>query len=143
MHMLRTMLSTNRTFLVLALPVLLWLSACSSTSALCQSVEDLQSSSQDLQNIDVVNDGVNAFTQQLDVVKSSFADVKNEAGDTFSADISAVDSAISEVAAVEQQIEEGAAAQDVAADAVAAISSLAGAVQALITTAQGQDCDLT
>jgi hypothetical protein len=71
----------RRTLIAMALPMLLVLGACSTESALCQSVDSLDEAVQGMEDVNVTEDGVDALTTQIDAVKSSFADVKSEAGD--------------------------------------------------------------
>jgi len=110
---------------------------------LCQSVDDLQSSLGGLTDVNVVNDGIDALTQPLDAVKSSLADIQQAGGETFSSDISAVQSSIGDLEDIIQQVQDGATVQEVAADTATALASLSSAVQGLVTTAQGQNCDVT
>lgn len=130
----------RRAIVAIAVPALLVLSACSSESALCQSIDGLRSDLQSLRDVNVVDDGIDALTTQIDAVKASLADVKQEAGDTFSSDIGAVETAITDVEGIVQQVQGGTALTDVAPQAITAVSALVTAVEGLVQTAKDQEC---
>ena len=130
----------SRAVVGLLIPALLVLGSCSSESALCTSIDSLRSDLEGLKNVNVVDDGIDALTTQIDAVKASFADVKQEAGNAFSSDIDAVEAALGDVETVVQQVQGGSALTDVAPQAVAAVSALVTAVDSLIQTAQEQEC---
>ena len=111
--------------------------------ALCSSVEVLETSVQGLTEVNLEEDGADALTQGLEDVKSALADVEQEAEETFSSDIAAVQSSIDGVEAVVQQLQGGASAQDVASEAASALSSLSGSVAGLVATSEEQGCDLS
>ncbi len=112
-------------------------------AALCQSVDDLQSSLGALTDVNIVNDGVDALTQPLDAVKSSLADIQQAADATFSSDVSAVQASVSDLEDIIQQAQDGATVQGVASDTATALASLSSAIQGLVTTAQDQNCDVS
>ena len=111
--------------------------------ALCSSVEDLETSVQDLTDVDIEDDGADALTQSLEDVGSTLEDVQQEAEETFSSDIAAVQSSIDDLEAVVQQLQGGATAQDVATEAASALSSLSGSVAGLVATSEEQGCGLS
>ena len=125
---------------VLVVP-LLFAAACSSGSALCSSIDDLSSNLQALRDVSVLDDGVDALTEQVDALKASFADVKQEASDTFSDDVGNVETSLTAVDAVVQQLKGGTPVTDLAGDATTAISGLVSSVQALVQAVQDQECN--
>ena len=122
------------------LPVLLVLGACSSESALCQSIGDLESNVQALRDVNVVDDGIDALTTQVDAVSTSFDEVKQEAGDTFSSDVDAVETAVSGVEGIIQQVQAGTSIADLLAPAQTAITTLVSSIESLVSTVQEQEC---
>ncbi len=111
--------------------------------ALCSSVEDLETSVEELTEVDIEDDGADALTQSLEDVESALADVQQEAEETFSSDIAAIQSSIGDLEAVVQQLQGGASAQDVASEAASALSSLSGSVSGLVATSEDQGCNLS
>ena len=93
--------------------------------------------------MDIEDDGADALTQSLEDVGSTLEDVQQEAEETFSSDIAAVQSSIDDLEAVVQQLQGGATAQDVATEAASALSSLSGSVAGLVATSEEQGCGLS
>jgi prophage DNA circulation protein len=137
---METILTWRRAILMMTVPALLVLSACSSESAFCQSIDDLSSGVQSLRDVNVVDDCIDALTTQVDAVKGSLADVKQEADDTFSADIDAVEKSVTDIEGIVQEVQSGTALADAAAEATTAVSSLVTSIENLVQTAQEQDC---
>jgi hypothetical protein len=130
----------RRRFCAFALPALLLFTACSSGSALCQSIDQLETDVRALGEVNVVDDGIDALTTQVDAVSASFDAVKQEATETFSADIAAVETAAQGVGTIVEQVQGGTTLTDVLSQATTAISALVTSVEALIQTAREQEC---
>jgi outer membrane murein-binding lipoprotein Lpp len=130
----------RRIFVTIAVPSLLVFSGCSSESALCQSIDDLRSDVQSLRDVNVVDDGIDALTTQIDAVKGSLSDVKQEAEDTFASDIDAVEASLTDIESVVQLVQGGTALADVATEATTALSSLVTSIESLVQTVDDQEC---
>jgi hypothetical protein len=131
----------RRAIVWMAMPSLFLLSACSSPSPLCQSIEDLQTDVQGLRDVDMSIDGMDeALATEADAVRTSFAEVQQEANDAFSTDISAVESALGGIDDIVQQLQSGTALTDVATQAGAAVTAVVTSIEALVQTAQDQGC---
>jgi hypothetical protein len=132
----------RRAIVSMAVPSLFLLSACSSPSPLCQSIENLQSDVQGLRDVDMSIDGADeALATEADAVRTSFAAVKQEANDAFSSDIGAVESAIDGIDEIVQQVQGGTPLTDVATQAGAAVTAVVTSIEGLVQTAQEQGCD--
>jgi gas vesicle protein len=89
---------TAAALLVALLGTTAFLSACSDnnhTSSLCSDVDALKSSTQDLKNVDVVQNGTSALQSALDQVKSDASKLADSAKTEFKPQVDALTSALS------------------------------------------------
>lgn len=107
--------------------------ACSDDEKqVCKDREALQTSFQDLRDVNVLSDGLDAFTEAFDDVESDAEELVDSAQDEFGDDADAVKSALDDLrAAVDTATSDGlggGAGQDV----VTAAGALGDAVQQLV-----------
>ena len=96
--------------------------------AVCSSSDTLESSIEDLKDIDVKADGLSALQTQLATIKGDLADVKDDATSEFSAQIDAVDTSYAALKA---------SADTAKSDpSVTSLAAVATAVSALVSDAK-------
>ena len=99
--------------------------------AVCGSANSLETSIQDLKDVDVKADGLSAVQSQLTTIKGDLADLKKDAESEFSAQIKAVDTSYSALKASAATATSDPSATNLAAVATA-VSALVSEVKTLV-----------
>ena len=127
----------NRMIAVVA-ALLLVSTACSDdVSPVCEAREQLQSSVEELRNVNVLDDGLDALRTDLDAVGDDLATFRTEAGDELEPEIDAVRASIDQL---RETVDTGGSPADVAASLGAGVSELVTNWNALADAARGL-CD--
>jgi uncharacterized phage infection (PIP) family protein YhgE len=128
----------NRLIPVLA-ALLLVGAACSDddVSPACEAREQLQSSVEELRNVDVLDDGLDTLRADLDTVSDDLATLRTEAGDELAPQIDAVRASIDELRST---VDSGGSPADIATSISTGVSDLVTNWNALADAASGL-CD--
>jgi len=102
-------------------------------SSACEAQETLQSSVDDLRNIDVVDDGLDALRTDVDAVADNLSTFRDEAGAELEPDVDAVRSALDEVRST---LESGGTPAELASSLATGVSDLVAAWDQLKGAAQ-------
>ena len=121
------------------------MAACSSDgsdSELCEDLRSFQATLQATTTTAVTSQGADAVADQLQLARGTLETVKETAGETFEADLTAIESALADLAALVEEVQGGTPAAEVAPQIDEALAALRTAADGLVETAQSQDCDL-
>ena len=106
------------------------------TSSFCESRTELQDSFQELRDVNVVDDGVEALDDQLDVVLSDVEELRSSAGD-LQPDVDAVRSSIT---SLQQSVDSAPTGAEKADALVSGLAEVSAVLDELLA-ASGSQCD--
>lgn len=127
----------------LLLVVVLAAAACSDdsdSSNICDDREELQSSVQDLRDINVREDGIQELDDQLTVVLDDVEQLRTAAGETAAGLEPQVDALRASIQALQTELQSGAPAGELVTSTVSALAGISASWDAL-NSAVSAECD--
>lgn len=104
----------------------------------CGELQDLAEEVRELRDMQVVQDGTTAVSEQLDSISESWGEAKSVAGDQFGDEFDAVESAVADVRDALPEIDSPESLSDASAGLRDALDQLAASVSSELG-----DCDLS